>query len=134
MNVDKEFAKYLKTVAALKRVHPEWRAGQAYFNVLLEGKTKLAERIRGTSLDPFHMDGVIPTFLEYVLENWIGEAWYEDAYCQGCSREWDMDKNEIQGRHAIKNQHGCITEEYGDITVCPFCKWCCNCDEKRDAA
>jgi hypothetical protein len=45
--------------------HPEWRMGQTYFNVLYAIRPDLANRIRGSSLDPFYFDDRIYEFLAW---------------------------------------------------------------------
>lgn len=42
--------------------NPEWRYGQACFNVLTEFDPELAERLRGGDYDPFYSDGRVPNF------------------------------------------------------------------------
>lgn len=60
----------------LDRVHyqglrnPNWRVGQTYFNVLSEVHPALAERVRGTLVDPFYSDSVVPEFLSHVQGLW----------------------------------------------------------------
>jgi hypothetical protein len=60
---------YFVAVAKAQAKYPQWRFGQALFNVLAEARPDLSEPIRGTKLDPFHginVDG----FLEYVEREW----------------------------------------------------------------
>lgn len=53
------------------RDHPrEQRVGQWYFNLLAEARPDLAERVRGTDLDPFHRDDRLPAFLRYAVRHW----------------------------------------------------------------
>lgn len=59
---------YLAAVAEAQVEHPEWRAGQAAFNVLLELHPAIAEKVRGTDLDSFPSDTIEAEFLEFV--NW----------------------------------------------------------------
>ena len=47
----------------------EYRKGQAYFNYLYDDNPQLANEIRGTNLDPFHRDDIIPKFLEFLIFN-----------------------------------------------------------------
>jgi hypothetical protein len=42
---------------------PEWRRGQAAFNLLEETHPEFAESVRGTPLDPFYDDKRLPNFL-----------------------------------------------------------------------
>ncbi len=46
------------------------RKGQYAFNLLHEHRPELANATRGTSLDPFHRDDVLPEFMMYVEKNW----------------------------------------------------------------
>jgi hypothetical protein len=64
------FAKYLAEVAHQKQFMSNWRMGQTYFNVLTEVKPVLAEKIRGTAIDPFHDDKNIANFLTEVCFSW----------------------------------------------------------------
>lgn len=61
---------YLALVNRMKAEHPEWRAGQTYFNVLRDTRPDLSEKIRTTGLDPFHDDRNIVAFMAWVAENW----------------------------------------------------------------
>lgn len=47
-----------------------WRLGQSYFNVLSELRPDLSEQLRGTKLDPFHIDSVLPLFNVWLLDHW----------------------------------------------------------------
>ena len=55
-------------------LYPEWREGQAYFNLLFKDYPELAEEIRGTEYDPFYADHMknskerINKFLNYIQE------------------------------------------------------------------
>ena len=63
-------ATYFRRVAEARAAHPEWRAGQAFYNVL-EQYTTLNERVRGNpALDPFYSDANMVAFLEFIAENW----------------------------------------------------------------
>lgn len=48
----------------------QWRRGQAYFNILHLMRPDLAERVRGTPMDPFHQDDKIGDFLAWVVLHW----------------------------------------------------------------
>jgi hypothetical protein len=75
------FTRYLRAVAVQLATHPEWRPGQAYFNVLWrldeyheftrEAPTQLAS---GTDLDPFHRDDRVPVFLLVLCAHWTGRT------------------------------------------------------------
>lgn len=61
-------ADYLAEVTGPKpRAH---RAGQWYFNLLVVARPDLADRVRGTALDPFHRDDRLPAFV-----GWLRTAW-----------------------------------------------------------
>lgn len=58
-------------VATLGSNHiPSWRFGQKFFNILHQMNPIVAERIRGTSLDPFYFEEVHQRTWEFVKENW----------------------------------------------------------------
>ena len=61
---------YLDLVRLAHDAHPQWRAGQALFNVLHRIRPDLSERVRATKLDPFNRDTRNPAFLNFVKENW----------------------------------------------------------------
>lgn len=46
------------------------RWGQGLFNHLCTVRPELAEKIRGTELDPFYRDDRVPVFLEFLEKNW----------------------------------------------------------------
>lgn len=64
------FHEYLEFVRLAYIENMDWRLGQTYFNVLAEHRQDLSEKVRTQPLDPFHNDGVIPEFLEWLQENW----------------------------------------------------------------
>jgi hypothetical protein len=70
MNEELTFADYLKAVTLTLTTYPEWRLGQAFYNVLDANRPDIARKIQGTMRDPFYQDTRIPTFLTFVLENW----------------------------------------------------------------
>ena len=61
---------YKSLVGRVSKLHPNWRRGQAFFNVLAnymgEEEKEAAERLRGSLLDPFYHDDRIDLFLEAV--------------------------------------------------------------------
>lgn len=63
---------YLVRVQHLKNNEESWRLGQTYFNVLYECRPDLANAIRGTSIDPFYVDELMPAFLSFVADRWPG--------------------------------------------------------------
>ena len=46
------------------------RKGQRAFNALCELRPDLSAQVRGTNLDPFYTDSVLPSFYEWVGNNW----------------------------------------------------------------
>jgi hypothetical protein len=74
MSFENSFEYYV-TVAVPRALanHPEWRPGQAYFNVLLGvANASLAEKVEEVGLDPYYTDSQarIDAFLEYVETHW----------------------------------------------------------------
>lgn len=72
-----EYTRMVNTVLILQLDKPtseQWRRGQAYFNVLYDVKPNLADKVRGTLLDPFHNDARIPDFIVYVVTHWGEEG------------------------------------------------------------
>lgn len=59
-----------------KRLHEnrisgvDWRVGQTYFNVLHEVNPKLANIVRGSGVDCFYQDRLVPVFCEFVATKW----------------------------------------------------------------
>lgn len=51
--------------------HGDLRLGQYLFNSLYELNTMIANKIRGSIVDPFYNDDLIPAFLEKVDELWM---------------------------------------------------------------
>ena len=64
------YTDYLKAVPVALKDHPEWRQGQAFFNVLARVNSPLAERVRGSLVDPFYSDEIIPEFLAHCEAVW----------------------------------------------------------------
>jgi hypothetical protein len=52
----KEIVKFSERIKINQEKYPNWRLGQCFFNSLYEIKPELANILRGTSYDPFHMD------------------------------------------------------------------------------
>ena len=48
------FEEFLAEVRVQETQHPDWRAGRALFNTLLEVRPAIAEILRATPSDPFH--------------------------------------------------------------------------------
>lgn len=68
------FMQYINTTSNAFHANKDWRIGQAYFNTLVEARPDLAEKVRGTNLDPFYadnaMDACFVRFIYFVAENW----------------------------------------------------------------
>lgn len=65
MDVNEWMGTYETLVLQAQVVHPHWRKGQAYFNVLAELNPDLAATLNPL-WDPFHDDNQIGPFLSYV--------------------------------------------------------------------
>lgn len=62
---------YTLRVNEVYNANDDWRYGQAAFNALHDMRPDLAEQVRGSALDPFHVDaGDLGAFFEWVWENW----------------------------------------------------------------
>lgn len=64
---------WIRAIAADYTKHPDHRQGQRAFNTLCKVQPELAERIRGTDLDPFHQDERVPKFVLYVTDKLMKE-------------------------------------------------------------
>ena len=64
------FPEYVTKALKVHHANPELRVGQSYFNTLYDIKPNMANTIRGTNLDPFYQNRIIPAFLDWVEENW----------------------------------------------------------------
>ena len=64
------YTEFLSAVRTLRAGNPDWRQGQTYFNALHRVRPDLAEKVRGSELDPFHSDDRIPGFLTFVSNRW----------------------------------------------------------------
>jgi hypothetical protein len=57
---------YLTVVKKIRHAYDHWRAGQVCFGALSHYAPSIAEKIRGTALDPFYNDLRIPAFFEFL--------------------------------------------------------------------
>jgi hypothetical protein len=50
----------------------EWRYGQALFNLLAMERPDIAEKVRGTTLDPFYKElrQIDPVVYEFIQDSW----------------------------------------------------------------
>jgi hypothetical protein len=70
MTKEQKYNEYIEAVKVyLKKNARYCREGQAYFNVLCEMHSELAESIRASIIDPFYRDDNLNTFLVFVKEN-----------------------------------------------------------------
>jgi hypothetical protein len=60
------FAELVDHMARYRAAHPEQRMGQAYFNALHEVDPDIANSARGSAIDPFYNDAVMPEFMTFV--------------------------------------------------------------------
>ena len=66
---NKQLTEYILKCEEIREEYPQWRKGQTYFNVLYDMYPEIAEEIRATAYDPFHVDTVIPYFLNHITES-----------------------------------------------------------------
>lgn len=59
---------FWEKVNEMRREHPEYRKGQAVFNVMMGIFPKEASELRGTTKDPFYQDKNIKDFVEYCFK------------------------------------------------------------------
>lgn len=71
---DPQFNDYYEEVINTLAKEPEWRVGQAAFNILMDYRPNLAEEVRATNLDPFFFDtwDGCEAFFALVEERWNG--------------------------------------------------------------
>lgn len=61
---------YIDACNIALRENPQWRSGQAHFNVLSMFRPDISEPLRGSTLDPFYQDDLLPAFLAHVANEW----------------------------------------------------------------
>lgn len=64
------FENYQKAVQYAQDNNPQWRKGQAAFNVLMLNRPDLSEQVRGSGIDPFHHDERLDPFYCWVRDHW----------------------------------------------------------------
>lgn len=52
------------------RAPKNWRTGQVAFNLLAHVRPDIADMVRGSDYDPFHNDGNLSGFYDFVMRNW----------------------------------------------------------------
>lgn len=65
-----KFEAYKNVVAGYRVFYPEWRDGQAHFNVLTWVDVEASDEVFGTWRDPFDEDARIPALLLFLEERW----------------------------------------------------------------
>lgn len=68
------FDEYIAKVYNTKKLHPEWRLGQAYFNVLRDYNEDIAYSLQSEGYDPFYNDSHIGEFLNMLYNQWCEDA------------------------------------------------------------
>lgn len=61
---------YIKAYDIIRFFNNWHRKGQLHFNLLHRLRPDLADKIRGTEIDPFYLDERIPTYLTWITNNW----------------------------------------------------------------
>jgi len=71
----KQLKKLEKDVKEHIKDYPHIREGQAFFNLLYDVDPEVAESIRATKYDPFHLSNILPKCKEYITEqdNGVGD-------------------------------------------------------------
>lgn len=64
------FSQYMCLVAAELVKQPDWRVGQAFYNILRAQRPDLAEKVDATDLDPYYEDSNLTRFLHFIRNNW----------------------------------------------------------------
>ena len=62
------FSEFVREYTHATERHPSWRRGQAAFNTLSSLHPDLAEKVRGTAIDPFYRDEIGTRFWAFVSE------------------------------------------------------------------
>lgn len=68
--VNLTFPEYLAEYVLTAVTHPRWRNGQAAFNALHQIRPDIAEKVRGSSFDPFHQEQALQEFWTFVESEW----------------------------------------------------------------
>jgi hypothetical protein len=67
----KEYARYVLDLQILHATEGgNERRGQLYINALSATRRDLAQKVRGTSFDPYYDDRRIPAFLAWLVQEW----------------------------------------------------------------
>lgn len=66
------FSEFLELV--MKTFDERLRFGQHWFNALYAVRPEIANRVRGSLLDPFHRDKISPELITFVEQAWNAET------------------------------------------------------------
>jgi len=66
---NEDLAQVVNLADEMQRKYNEWRKGQCFFNALYELFPDVADEVRGTIVDPFHIDGRIKICTELITES-----------------------------------------------------------------
>jgi hypothetical protein len=64
------FEEYKAEVERVRVDCPEWRSGEAAFNVLLGYRPDLAKQIDGTEYDPYSRNDLCVNFWQWAADHW----------------------------------------------------------------
>ncbi len=62
---DNDYFSFWEKVINMRREYPEYRRGQAVFNVMMSVCPEKASELRGSNKDPFYQDSRIKEFVDY---------------------------------------------------------------------
>jgi len=65
-----KFSQYLDDVVDANLNNPDWRFGQACFNVAFELEPEWCVTTEVISVDPFFNDNAVPDFLKLLRDRW----------------------------------------------------------------
>jgi len=60
---------FMKNVGGFMEVF-SWRYGQCFFNILMDHNWRVAEKLRGSIIDPYHKDEVSAEVWDFLMDHW----------------------------------------------------------------
>jgi len=66
---ESELKRVVELQINLQEKYPEWREGQSFFNALNLLVPEVANEIRGTEYDPYHVNNRLVKCMEYIASN-----------------------------------------------------------------
>lgn len=87
------FTEFTLYVIEYDRIHHKQRSGQAAYNALWEARPDIADRVRGTKVDPFYEDRRLLAFWNFVQAEW--------AVCRQCGWSEAHHDAEREDTHAF---------------------------------